>query len=136
MTAKKENPSKRGRKDLARGVREQVLLRFRAHYRAAKKFNPKRSTRDIADAFLSSNGLWLREIGIAVGNYATLRNVLVAGRQERRARRQRNWGIVTNIMGRRFLSSNAAYVRHVQKEVLLNTQIGRDGPIRSPLLPN
>lgn len=136
MTAKKENPSKRGRKELTRGVREQVFLRFRGHYRAAKKFNPKRQTRDIAEAFLSSNQSWLREVGIAVGNYASLRNVLVAGRHERAARRQRNWGVVTNIMGKRFLSANVIYVRHAQGQVLLDTQIGREGPIKSPLFPN
>ncbi|MGV7215905.1 hypothetical protein [Bradyrhizobium sp. UFLA05-112] len=113
MTAKKQNPSKRGRKELVRGLREQVLLRFRAHYRAAKKFNPKRTKQDIVEAFLSSNGPWLREIGIAVGNYATLRNVLVAGRKERTARRQRNWGIYTNIAGQHFLTSEITYMRHV-----------------------
>jgi hypothetical protein len=91
-----------------------VLLRFYSCYQTAKKFNAKRKTREIADVFISANQAWFLEIGIAIGNYATLRNVLVAGRRERAARRRRNWGFVTNISGQRFLSTNAAYVRHVQ----------------------
>jgi hypothetical protein len=114
MTAKKPNPSKRGRKELTRGVREMVYLRFRSYYRAEKKKAPKKLTRDIADEFVSGNQAWFAEIGIAIGNYPSLRNDLVEGRKERAARRRQNWGGVTNISGKRFLSANAAYVRHAQ----------------------
>jgi hypothetical protein len=114
MTARKPNPSKRGRKELVRGVREAVYLRFRSFYRDQKAQAAKRSTRDIADDFVAKNQIWFASIGIAIGNYPSLRNKLVEGRKERAARRRQNWGVVTNISGKRFLSANAAYVRHVQ----------------------
>jgi hypothetical protein len=110
MTAKKENPSKRGRKQLARGIRESVYLRFRSFYREEKKKTPERSTREIADEFVRK----FASADISIGNYASLRNVLVEGRKERATRRRQNWGIVTNITGKRFLSANASYIRHVQ----------------------
>ncbi len=114
MTAKKETPSKRGRKELTRGVREMVYLRFRSFYREENQRAPRRLMRDISNDFVSRHQIWFASIGIAIGNYETLRNNLVAGRRERAARRRQNWGIVTNIAGQTFLSSNAAYVRHVQ----------------------
>jgi hypothetical protein len=115
MTAKKPNPSKRGRKELARGVHEAVYLRFRSFYREEKKLAPKRLRRDIADDFVVKNQTWFASIGIAIGNYPSLRNKLVEGSKERAARRRQNWGIVTNIRGQKFLSVNAEYVRHVQR---------------------
>jgi hypothetical protein len=114
MTAKKETPSKRGRKQLGRGIREMVYLRFRSFFRDEKRSAPERLKRDIAVGFVSKNQAWFASIGVAIGNYETLRNVLVEGRKERTARRRQNWGIVTNITGQRLLTTNAAYVRHVQ----------------------
>jgi hypothetical protein len=115
MTAKKAIPSKRGRKELERGVRETIYLRFRSFYRSEKAQNPKRLLRDIADDFVASNQGWFASLGAAIGNYPSLRNKLVEGRKERAARRRQNWGIVTNIRGQIFLSVNAEYIRHVQR---------------------
>jgi hypothetical protein len=118
MTAKKSNPSKRGRKELTRGVREAVYLRFRSFFRDERERAPKRLTRQIADDFVAKNQAWFKEIEIAIGNYPTLRNVLVAGRNERATRRRQNWGIVTNIGGKKYFSANGRYLRHVQMVAL------------------
>lgn len=118
MTAKKPNPAKRGRKELTRGVREAVYLRFRSFYRDERERSSKRLTRQIADDFVAKNQAWFTDIEIAIGNYPTLRNVLVAGRNERAARRRQNWGIVTNISGKKYFSANGRYLRHVQMVAL------------------
>jgi hypothetical protein len=115
MTKRKTNPQKRGRKHLVRGIREKVYLRWRAYFRECKVKETKLTKEQIGKEFVGRNQPWFLELGIFVSDYSTLRNVLIAGRAERRARRRANWGIVTNIIGQRFFSSNALLMRHAQE---------------------
>jgi hypothetical protein len=118
MTARKPNPSKRGRKELARGVREAVYLRFRSFYRDEKTLQPKRLRRDIADDFVARNQSWFASIGMAIGNYPSLRNKLVEGRRERAARRRLNWGLLTDLRGKRYFRANAMLYREAMMRAL------------------
>jgi hypothetical protein len=103
MTKRKADPQKRGRKNLARGIREQVYLRLRAQFLDRKISEPKLTRRRFATDFIEQNREWLKSLGpkgILISDYPTLRNVLMAGLAERWARRRANWGIVTGLTGR------------------------------------
>jgi hypothetical protein len=128
MTRPKSNPQTRGRKHLQRGIREQVYLRWRAHFRKRKAEEPKALREQIGKEFVIGNQTWFLELGIFISDYGTLRNVLFAGVAERRARRRASWGILASLPGR-FFTANAPYLRHVQTQTLL----GRADWAGSPL---
>jgi hypothetical protein len=130
MTKRKDNPRKRGRKNLARGIREQVYLRWRIHFRKRRAEEPKLTKEQIGKEFVAGNQPWFLELGISISDYPTLRNVLMDGLAERRARRRANWGIVTNLAGQRFISSKAPLIRDFQERALL----GKLEPSGSPLI--
>jgi hypothetical protein len=81
VTKRKANPRKRGRKHLARGIREQVYLRWRAHFRERKAERPKPTKEQIGKEFVDRNQPWFLEVGISISDYPSLRNVLIATRR-------------------------------------------------------
>ena len=106
MTKRVVRPKKRGRKSQAPGANELVYLRWRSFFRQVKSNHPKMKQREIGALFIEENS---NRVGLVnIGSYDSLRKVIYNGRIERTQRRERNWGIITNVGGRGFLVANRA----------------------------
>jgi hypothetical protein len=114
MTAKKANPAKRGRKPISNDVRRILLLRWQRFARGKVGAN-------VADEFLKANRAWFDANNIHPGDYTTLRNISVMGRKAReqqKATRLQEWGIIVDILGRRSFSTTAHLIRYAQRRAL------------------
>ncbi len=121
MTKKKENPAKRGRKAISDRVRRLLLLRWLSFLRSKTQVAPQLVAKDLADEFISANRAWLAAHRIWPGNHDTLKNILVRGRKSQsqvRGMRQQNWGLVSDLAGRRRLSTNTDHFRWAQMQAL------------------
>jgi hypothetical protein len=121
MTAKKPNPAKRGRKTIPRRIHRLILLRWNLFKKAAKRKAPDRPMPAIAEEFIAGNQSWFRAHSIAPGDYDTLLNHLKMGKRETarlRVERLQNWGVVTDLLGRKTFSTKARYLKHTQMVAL------------------
>jgi hypothetical protein len=119
MTKRKTNPATRGRKPVSSFTYRLLRVRWERFRQDAGE--PGSSALALADAFIAKNRTWLRAHRINPGQYTSLKNDLSKGRQVRErvvSAREGKWGVVTNITGRRFLSTNAEYIRYHQARAL------------------
>jgi hypothetical protein len=118
MTKRKPYPAKRGRKKVAAFTDRVLRARWERFKRDAAQ--PHFSAPELAEMFIKANQAWLRAHKINPGQYTSLKNHLSFGKKERErvASTRRRWGIVKNLAGRSFLSTNAEYIRYIQAQAL------------------
>lgn len=114
MTKRKANPAKRGRRPIPNEVHRAMWLKWQ---RFAKGKIGARAFKEFREVNLA----WFIANRIDPGTYETLRNHNVIGRKardEQAAQRRQNWGMVTDILGRKSFSTSALVIRDAQRRLL------------------